>query len=208
MPRYSEETKNDLKTSYILAAEKLAAERGWEAVTVRKVAEAVGTSYGPIHEMFPGLSLKVALVEGAYLHLIKAIEWSTEEPQTLSDVFRIVVNYLRRVDEAAPLMVQIMALSAARQAPGADDFQNAISKAWVLAAGYLATRLGTLLSDRSQRAREIRAEALVDWYVVVCATLVMRCSTSNPDLIRLAEGFHALRDTCQAFPPSKQSEGR
>lgn len=204
MPRYSEATKNELKTTYVLAAEKLVADRGWEAVTVRKVAEAVGTSYGPIHEMFPGLSLKAALVEQAYLHLIKAIQWSSEEPQTLSEVYRIVVTYLRKVNEAAPLMVQVMALSAAGKGSGADDFQNAISRAWVLASGYLATRLGTVLSDRSQRTREIRAEALVDWYVAVCATLVMRCSTSNPSLIWLAEGFHPLRDTCQVFHPSSR----
>lgn len=208
MPRYSEETKKDLRTTYVLAAEKLVAKRGWEGATVRKVAEAAGTSYGPIHEMFPGLGLKAALIEGAYLHLVKAIEWSTEEPQTLSDVFRIVVNYLRNDDEAAPLMVQVMALSAALKAPGADDLQDAIAKAWVLASRYIATRLGTLLSDRSQRAREIKAEALVDWYVVVCATLVMRCYTSNPDLIRLAEGFAALRDSCQGASALKQAGHR
>lgn len=203
MPRYSEETRKDLETNYVLAAEQLVAERGWEAATVRKVAEAAGTSYGPVHEMFPGLGLKTALIRGAYLHLISAIERSAEEPQTLSDVFKIVVDYLRNDDEAAPLMVQVMALSAARKTPGADELQDAITKAWVLAARYLESRLGNLLSNRSQRARKIRAEALVDWYVIVCATLVMRCSTSNPDLIRLAEGFGALRDSCQGSSARK-----
>ena len=205
MPRYSKETRDELKTTYVLAAEQLVADRGWEAATVRKVAEATGTSYGPIHEMFPGLGLKTALIQGAYLHLIIAIERSTEKPQTLSDVLRIVVRYLRNNGEAAPLMVQVMALSAARKASGADDLQDAIAKSWVLASQYLVNRLGTLLSDRSQRAREIKAEALVDWYIVVCATLVMRCYTSNPDLIRLAEGFAALRNSCQGASAPKQA---
>lgn len=204
MPRYSDEAKEELKMTYVLAAQQLVAERGWEGATVRKVAEAAGISYGPIHEMFPGLGLKTALIDVAYLHLIIAIELSTEKPQTLADVFRIVVNYLRKHNAVAPLMVQVMALSAAGKAASADTLEDAIVRARVQTADALVTRLGDLLSSRTQRAREIRAEALVDWFVVVCATLVMRCYTSNPDLIRLAEGFTSLHNSCQeASTPKK-----
>lgn len=203
MPRYSEEIRKDRKMDYVLAAEQLVTTKGWGDVSVRKVAEAAGCSYGPVHEMFPGFSLKLALIREAYLHLISALELSENEPQTLSDVFTIVVEYLRKDSEAAPLMVQVMALAAAPQAPGSDEFQAAITKAWVLAAKYVETRIAKVLIERHQRAREIRAEAIVDWYVVACATLVMRRSTSNPDLIRLAEGFSALRDSCQASSANK-----
>lgn len=195
MPRHSEETKKALEQDYLIAAELLVARRAWDAGTVREVGKAVGKSRGPIHEKFKGLGLKVALIRRAYLHPAVAIEQSPDKPETISDVLKILVEYIREDGEAAPLMVQVMALAAAQDAAGADQLQQEISNASFAAAKYLEARLGNILPHRHQRGREIRAQALVDWYVAVCATLVMGCSTSNPDLIRLAEGFRPLSDS-------------
>ena len=193
MPRHSEETRKALEHEYLEAAAGLVARLGWESASVREIGKAVGKSRGPIHDRFKGSGLKLALIERAYLHPVAAIQWSDEEPASLQDVLRILVEYVRDSNEAAQLMVQVAALATtARHEPGNDELFRAYSRARIGTAKYLENRLGPLLHQSHQRAREMKAEALTDWYLVMCVTLVMHCSTSNPDLVELARGFRAL----------------
>ena len=191
MPRHSEDTQSKLDRRFLLVAEELVAHGGWEAGTVRKVAEAAGTSRGPIHDRYKGLGLKKALIDEAYRHLLRALLVQGKELSSLEDMLEAVVGYLRADKEAAPLMVQVAALMAAQRAPGGDELWHAIIRARVRSAKIIESQLGHVLAPH-QRGREIRAEAIVKLYEVTCMTIVIDVARSNPDLIGLAKGFVEL----------------
>lgn len=189
MPRLNPNEREELDEHYLLVAEQVAAHRGWEEATVRKIAEAAGKSRGPIQDRFKGLGLRKALIDEAYAYLSDAICLRKESACTLADLLRLIVEYLRDDKEAAALMVQVAALAGARKAKGGDELWQTIVRARVRTAKLIEGYLGDSFGANYQRTREYRAEAIVEWYEAACLTLVMSPARSNPDLVKLGVGF-------------------
>jgi AcrR family transcriptional regulator len=197
MKRYDENELQTLRDRYIDAAVSLVAEQGWSSLSLRNIGRRVGKSQTSIHRQFSESALQSEVIETAFAHLALAVELFQSVPcPSPAEMHLSIVDYLRRTKEAAALMVQVAALAAAKGADDAEAASSAIVRARTRTTLDIAHMLGSLHPYLQQSALEMRADALLEWYVAVCVALIITPLVSTPDLVRLASRQSTLCDRC------------
>jgi len=173
MKPFTEEQLESLRNEYVLAAAELVATKGWPALAVRNVGEKVGKSGNAIHRQFKGSALKRNVIRWAFVEFVFALRVYERDPVPPPFQEReLIEQYLLDDPIAAPLMVQVIGLVAARQAEDAEELCRAFNEDREGMYDYLARLSSKLWPGLTERAQERARKDLIDWYFARCVTIV------------------------------------
>jgi AcrR family transcriptional regulator len=125
----SQEAPGSRREGLVLAAYKLIAERGFEGLRTRDIANAVGVNIATLHYHFP---TKEALVRGVVAHAFTRFRSTLTSDGTAADQLRQHFSGLRRLAREEPDLFAVMgelALRAPRD-PTIGTLMQATDDAW------------------------------------------------------------------------------
>lgn len=103
-PQSPENTRPDRRMAILLAAEKLFAQRGYHAVSIRQIAEEagvplalVGYYFGPKHELFHAIFAHWSRTIDERLAALRATSHDPADPQTLPRIIHAFVDPVLRL---------------------------------------------------------------------------------------------------------------
>jgi AcrR family transcriptional regulator len=173
-----ERERQELRQAMLTATLDLAAEQGWPAVTVRKVAERIEYSPGMLYEYFDGKeALLTALLQEGYTRLLAEMEVAISAAETIEDrllaithvywYFALANPALYRVmhgldgvpfcaDDESPEMRRVVSLTAdaIRELTGSlpeDELMDLVDLAWATLHGLVSLVLAQQLPGGAER---------------------------------------------------------
>lgn len=191
MRRYSDEERDALRDTILETARTQLSTKGWEGISVRELAKALGKSPGPVQDNFSQAELADELVRLTY-DVLFDVTANLPAPYRVDDVVRTSILMMRKRPQTAAFAIHVISALASDEMSRLPGLSATVRGERVAAAEIMKAYLSEGLDHTMEAPVADVAPALLRWFELACWTLVTNPEVDDADLHLLRRAIPTL----------------